>query len=315
MSDVVDPGIGLNVSSITQRALIPRRVPSALNIVTVPEEELDVPSDLRTLAPQIFGVPLTLTLDLDAYEKTADVIRGTEVWEAINEDYYELYVSRQSDRRYEQEPDDFDRHVIEPHRIGYSAFARMMDFSREADDIAESFAEHVTVCHLENWADPNIMQTTLYPNSPPLSFLLRNGQASNLHRLLSENGLEPDAFLLALRVQSLGLNPSPRVREALEDIYEYDIPFGQSPDMSSDTFLSLLRSARKVVLIPLLAGALTAYGHIDSGEYVMALQASSTGAASSLVLAGSLRVTGYLTNELARKRDDREEKDREENDE
>lgn len=307
MTEALNPGIGLNVSSIAQRALIPRRVPSALSVVTVPEEEVDAPPDLRELAPRMFGIPLTLTLDQDAYERTADLIRRTDLWEAINEDYHALYLSGQREQAQEVDPDRFYGNVIESFNLGYSAFARLMDFSQEATDISESFAEHVIVCQLENWLDPNLVQTTLYPNLLPVSFLLKNWQESSASRILSENGLTPETFLLALKVQSLGLNPSSRVRETLDDIYDYDIPFGQSPDMSAEALLSVLRNARKVVLIPLVAGALAAYGHIHSGDYVMALQATGTAAGSSIVLAGSLRASEYLTNELARKSDKKEE--------
>jgi hypothetical protein len=75
------------VISIAQRTLIPKNITGALSVLTIPEEDIGSVSDIRHLAPQLFGVPREATLDKNEHLRVADLIRRTELWEAIINDY------------------------------------------------------------------------------------------------------------------------------------------------------------------------------------------------------------------------------------
>lgn len=116
-------------------------------------------------------------------------------------------------------------------------------------------------------------------------------------------GLTTSKFLLGLRIHTARLTASPQVRQAVNDMYRYQIPFANSPEMSSDTLMGLLHNARQVALLPLIYGALAVAGHIEAGEYVLAMKASAASGGADFAFAAPVEIHGLITNALTKRRE------------
>ena len=267
-------------------------------------------SNLRRLAPQLFGVPNEVTLNQDEYRRVADLVRRTDLWQAVIEQYFELvYASESAGGEENLLSEDyvrpaFERQVVEPFTLNYRAFARLFDFAQEAENVAGSFGEHAIIGQLESNDITDIVGRTLFPNLPPFSYLLERFEEGPVQSVLAENDLTPTKLLLGLRLHTAGLRPSPSVRGAIDDLYKYDIPFGNSPEMSSETLFSLLRNSRQLILIPILYGAFAIGGHIQDGDYVLAMKAAGASGVSYIALAAPIEIHNIVTNALVRRRDD-----------
>jgi hypothetical protein len=150
---------------------------------------------------------------------------------------------------------------------------------------------------LEDTPEVNLAQSTLFPEYPPLSYLLGRIDQGNATQRLDNYDLSPQAFLLALRIYSAAISPSYRVRAALPEIYEYDIPFGNSPD---GIFMKL-----KSILLEKWATVVALVHHSEVGSpaipnFVNLSQVDPPEGVPSAVVQGPLEVNRAVEAEVRR---------------
>jgi hypothetical protein len=255
-------------------------------VVSLPQEEIPRLSNFDSIAPTLFGTSRENALDGEEYSRAIDLTHSYDFWYEVAQDYARLYR---------------DSSVIEAFSSRFEVFGQLLLASiSEETDRRVLLAEHFTIAQLQNWVDPNIVQNTLFPGLIPLPILLNNWlqveEGGSTIETLERNDLSTGAFLLGLKVQSIGARPSYKVRQALEDLYEYDIPFGNSPDMSSLKLGELIKNPRKMLLIPLVTAAFLAAGQMEQGDYAGAIETSATGGAAYIALEGSRLLPSLVEN-------------------
>jgi hypothetical protein len=116
--------------------------------------------------------------------------------------------------------------------------------------------------------------------------------------------LETDETAFATGVACLNarLQRSQRMADFTENVLQYDLPFGNSPRVSSDSLLKLLDSGKKMCLAPMAAGGMYGVAQLSQGQYVAAILCVSTGSAMTLILLGSVAVGSLLVARIAQRR-------------
>ena len=238
----------------------------------------------------------------------ANLVRVQNIWDAVIQDYFDLCRPTEEEleqRRFAAQSFQarFERLVYDPYNLNYDVVARLLNFSLPAERIAEAFGEHAIVSQRETRYAPELIENTLFPNLPPLAYLFDSYNEGAVHSVLEGYGLTTSKFLLGLRIHTARLTASPQVRQAVNDMYRYQIPFANSPEMSSDTLMGPLHNARQVALLPLIYGALAVAGHIEAGEYVLAMKASAASGGADFAFAAPVEIHGLITNALTKRRE------------
>lgn len=262
--------------TIIQRSFVPRHLGNVLNVATVPIAEIctidaleDDESGLRLLTSELLGIPRESIIDDAEYKKLKNSFRDGG--------YRRLFRGRFP--YWELVYDDFIDYLFDPRRN-----------SEERSSVGQ-FADD-SLCLLASPA------TDIHPFLfPQLGFDTRRREINE-----SELNLSSEALKAGLSCYLLGQTAEVKVREAVEDIRQYDIPIGQSPRASSDSLLKLIDSSKKMCLAPVVAAGTLGISQLGQGGYVAALLTVGTGSAMTLVLVGTLSVSDLLVRRMISKR-------------
>ncbi len=120
-------------------------------------------------------------------------------------------------------------------------------------------------------------------------------------------GLETDETAFATGVACLNarLQRSERTRDFTNAVLQYDLPFGKSPRVSSDSLLKLLDTGKKMCLAPIAAGGTLGIAQLGQGQYIAAILSVGAGSIMTLILLSSVAVGSLLVARVAQRRRNR----------
>lgn len=119
--------------------------------------------------------------------------------------------------------------------------------------------------------------------------------------------IKPDHFSLSLKIRTFALLAPTRVRVSLKEIYEYHVPFGQSPETESETLKNIIKQAKSIVVAPLVAGAMGSATLLSTGQYVLAIECALASGASTIILVATTSIADRILDHLSKRRGSREE--------
>jgi hypothetical protein len=162
-----------------------------------------------------------------------------------------------------------------------------------------SLSDDVIVCQLEGL---NIANVPVPLMSYPLPFPYLPLKKNITEKFLKEFEIKPEYFTTSLKIRMCSLLASERVKIALSEIYEYHIPFGESPKSASETFRNIIKHAKSIVVAPLIAGALGSATLISTGQYILAIECALASGGSTIVLVATTSLADRILDYISKKR-------------
>jgi hypothetical protein len=271
--------------SVIQRSLIPEGLGAVLNIATVPISELDSSClsknyklGFQRLVGQVLGVPTESILNDKQYRKLAEMFIDGDICEEMamraHLPYAEELCYWYSDWRHFMKESLYEMQEV--------------SFKERPAGVLGLHSLSMLVSPTKHTA----MQWPFFMLPPP-----HRGS-----RRFDEIGLTEEVFQLGSNCFFTAVSADERVVQFTHAAGRYDIPSGQSPSAKSDSLTKLIESSKKVCLAPLAVGGTTAISQLSQGSYVTALLSTSTGAAMTLILVGTVSVADYLVHYLLHKR-------------
>jgi hypothetical protein len=280
------PGV---VGSIIQRSIIPRELSTMLNIITVPYSELSRNVDsLKALTTQMFGIATNDMISQNEYMRSLKALRDPHFWDEIEHFYFKFYGP------------SFKMFLHDWFHSFRGWAKRYSEFWIE-EEPKSTLADDVILCQLSG-ADiqnvPGVWTPYLFPFPPiPPSYPREMNS-----EFLSRYEIRPEAMAIAIRVRSTALFSSKRVALAVHGIYEYHIPSGQSPRTTSDTLRNIIKSARNIVVAPLIAGGLGSATLISTGQYLLAIECAAAASGATLFLVATTSLADYIISYVSKRR-------------
>ncbi|MBS3977938.1 MAG: hypothetical protein KGZ75_14640 [Syntrophomonadaceae bacterium] len=114
--------------------------------------------------------------------------------------------------------------------------------------------------------------------------------------------INDEALNTAFTCLNARLRRSKEIDGFITEVFTYDIPLGQSPQVKTDSLLSLLETSKKVCIAPLAMGGAQAVNLLAQGNYIAALLTTCTAGAMTLVLIGTVSVGSFLVQKVAQVR-------------
>ena len=90
--------------------------------------------------------------------------------------------------------------------------------------------------------------------------------------------------------------------DVVKELYDYDIPLGQSPQTNSNSLLTLIENGKNMCLAPMVAAGGLGIFQLNQGDFVTALITVGTGSVMTLVLVGTLSVSDLLVRHMITRR-------------
>ena len=266
------------VGSIVQRSIIPRELTTILSITAVPISEFPRNVDsLKALTTQMFGIATNDMISQNEYMRSLEALRQPHFWDEIEHFYFEFY-----------DTPDFRKWAKR-----YSKF--WIEEERKP-----TLADDIVLCQLSS-ADiqnvPSVWAPYLFPFPPPPRYPREMDS-----EFLSKYEIRPEAMAIAIQVRSMALFPSKKVASAVHGIYQYHIPFGQSPETTSDTLRNIIKSARSIVVAPLVAGAFGSAASIHTGQYLLAIECAAAASGATLFLVVTISLADYIVSYVSKQR-------------
>lgn len=261
-------GNGAVRGSVIQRTLIPEGLSTVLSVATVPVSELIGTDgreaiDFTRLVADVLGVAEESILDQDGYAKLEPRLRDGSLW------------------------GDFGPHPF--WREMYDYLYGSLRYQEPAKPLGEGPSAILASHALTLMVRPAGLQNAFFlPTSWP--------------RRMQQEELSEESVELAVRCFVASRTPNTRVSAFIERIGEYDVPSGQSPKAKSDSLLQLVDGTKAVCLAPLATGGANALSQLNQGHFVTALLSTSTAAAMSLILIGTVSVADYLVHHMVHQR-------------
>lgn len=94
---------------------------------------------------------------------------------------------------------------------------------------------------------------------------------------------------------------SQEFKQSFAPLLSYEIPYGLSPQVRSDTLDALLKNSRMVAIIPLASGVQTVSTALATSQWLVALQAAATTGATVVILLGSIAISDVLIRWLRKR--------------
>jgi hypothetical protein len=263
--------------SVIQRTFVGGDLPTALFAASVPLDEVGPKSmrdaDIAGFSPlvaEILAVPSNSLLDESQYQTLVGRLAGRD-WS-------------RSMLRYA--PDPFWKEwSFAWERREMSVLQEMQSNERPI----RRFAEHSIALMVSGGREP--VPYWLGLPLPPEEF-----------RRDLELETDETAFATGVACLSARLQRSERTADFTKAVLDYDLPFGHSPHVSSDSLLKLLDSGKKMCLAPMAAGGSFGIGQLSQGQYVAAILSVGTGSILTLILLGTVAVGSLLVTRLAQRR-------------
>jgi len=277
------------IGSVIQRSIVPQEISTILNIATCPIKELKGHNlDIVSLTSEILGVASSDFLNESEYKKSIQLIAEPEFWHDLEHFYYEIYGP------------PFEIFVHEWYRY----FRRWHEkYIRKIEKFKVSLSEDLLICQLAGININNI--PTFSPILGPIPFFafpIPDFDGEFISKYFSRFQIEPEKFLLALKIRTASYYAPKKVREAIVDIYQYDIPFGQSPETESELLKNIIKHAKSVIVAPLITGAMGTATLISNGQYILAIECALTSSATTLIFVGTASIVDKILNYIASKR-------------
>lgn len=276
------------VGSVIQRSIIPKNLSTMLNITTVPISEVhsNVTGSLKELTTQIFGITTTDMIDQQEYKRALRVLSKPKFWDDLEHFYYEFYGP------------PFEIFIHEWYR-GFRRWPEKFWMKEEEDE--HILANDVVLCQLSSADIPNMFgpwPSYLFP-FPPIPPMHDRKMISGF---FSKYEVRPEAMAITIRVRTTAIYSSKKVVSATDGIFQYHIPFGQSPKTTSDTLQNIIKSAKNIVVAPLIAGGLGSATFISTGQYLLAIECAATASASTIILVATTSLADYIVGYISKQR-------------
>ncbi len=165
-----------------------------------------------------------------------------------------------------------------------------------------SLSDDIIVCQLAGLNIANI-PVPLVPNLFPFPYLPPKKEFRYVtEKFLKEFEIKPEYFTSSLKIRMSSLSALERVKISLSEIYEYHIPFGESPKSDSETLKNILKQAKNIVVAPLIAGALGSATLISTGQYILAIECALASGGSTIVLVATTSLADRILDYISKKR-------------
>lgn len=274
------------VGSIIQRSIIPRELSTMLNITTVPISEYSHNIDsLKSLTTQIFGIATNDMINQSEYMRSLKVLGDPRFWDELEHFCHKFYGP----------PFEIFSHEW------YRGFLRRPEKFWMEEEGKHILADDVVLCQLSAADIPNVFgpwPSYLFP-FPPIPPRYPQEMISEF---FSKREIKPEALAIAIRVRSTAIFSSKKVASAVHGIYQYHIPSGQSPKTTSDTLQNIIKSAKNIVVAPLIAGGLGSATLISTGQYLLAIECAAAASATTIVLVATTSLADYVVGYMSKQR-------------
>lgn len=240
----------LTVRSMSERTVVLLEQSTSFTVATVPKKDLGLELAklqstrlLIRLASELYGSSRSSVITSEEYETAVELIQGREIWEAFQSDYLDLY-------EYSAPGTELDLGT----RI--ETFARTLDgFDEKWDPYRENWgtemllARHAFLSQLGPARDLDVAQATLFSNHVPFSHILYNARDNHVLQQLEQAELSPQSFLLALEIHNSALTLPYEIRDLVPLLYEYEVPFGNSPEGRFERIVDMLRGGYDSIVV------------------------------------------------------------------
>jgi hypothetical protein len=270
--------------SVIQRSIVLEDISAILSVASIPSEDIGYQKSLKFAITQLFGVSSTDCLTNFEYDRSLKIISEPKFWHRLEEFYYEFYGP------------PFDIFLHEWYRY----FMRWTErYFKDLEKEKASLSDDVIVCQLVGL---NIANVPVPLMSYPLPFPYLPLKKNITEKFLKEFEIKPEYFTTSLKIRMCSLLASERVKIALSEIYEYHIPFGESPKSASETFRNIIKHAKSIVVAPLIAGALGSATLISTGQYILAIECALASGGSTIVLVATTSLADRILDYISKKR-------------
>ena len=277
--------------SVIMRTIIPKNLSTMLNFISVPISEIiqkKVP--LSILISHIFGLTTSDIINNEDYKRANKAISDPNFWDDIEESYY-----------YALGP-PFEIFAREWFR-GFRRWSRRNEYFRRESEVEGSMATDTILCQLAASSSQQSMSSSFFPFFQPFALPpLYSREFESSKTIFSKYEVSPELLSIAFQIKSSALYCNEKISSAAKGIYEYHVPFGQSPDTKSDTISNIIHTAKNVTVAPLVASGMGSATLISTGQYLLALECAATGAGSTLLLVATTTLADYIVNYVSKKR-------------
>jgi len=277
------------IGSVIQRSIVPQDISSILNIATCPIKELkDRNFDIVSLTSEILGIASSDFLRDYEYKRSIELIAEPEFWHDLEHFYYDFYGP------------PFEIFVHEWYRY----FRRWhKKHIQKIKEFKISLPEDLLITQLSGININNI--STLFPFlglAPFFAFPAPDFGDDFISKYFSRYEIEPEKFALAIKIRTASYYAPKKVKEAIFDIYQYGVPFGQSPETESELLKNIIKHAKSVIVAPLVTGAMGTATLISNGQYLLAIECALASSATTLIFFGTASIADKILNYIASRR-------------
>ena len=280
--------------SVIQRSIVPKEISTILNIASVPYSDIGYKKSLKLSVAQLVGVATADCISDFEYNRSLQIVGKPEVWSEIEDFYHELYGP----------PFDIFLHEWYHYfEIWHKKYFRGWQEERV------NLSEDILLCQLGG-VNINNVPVPWFPYPLPfLHFPPKRDFEYIADKFLRRFEIKPEHFSLALKIRTSALLVPDRVRVSLKEIYEYYVPFGQSPETESETLKSIIKQAKSIVVAPLISGAMGSATLLSTGQYVLAVECALASGASTIILVASTSIADRVLEHLSKRREREEGKE------
>ena len=270
--------------SVIQRSIVLKDLSTILSVASVPSSDIGFQQSLKSTIAQLFGVATADCLTNSEYNRALRIITDNKFWSRLEDFYLEF--------------GHFHYHLFdELHHYFRTRYLRKEEVS---------LSEDILLCQLWGLNIGNVIPR--FPYLYPLPFPhLSSEFVERIMDILREFNIKPDHFILSLKIRTSALLVPDRVRISLKEIYEYHVPFGQSPETESETLKNIIKQAKSIVVAPLVAGAMSSATLLSTGQYVLAIECTLASSASTIVLVATTSLADRILDHLSKRRGTGEE--------
>lgn len=280
--------------SVIQRSIVPKDLSTILSVASVPSSDIGYQQPLKFAVAQLFGVATTDCLTDSEYDEALRITTEPKFWDRLEDFYHEFYGP------------PFDMFLHEWHRYfrGWQWYFKYLLKEKV------SLSDDVLVCQLGG-VNINNVNIPWFPYQVPFPYLPPKKDFERVtDKFLRRFEIRPDHFSLSLKIRASALLVPTRVRVSLKEIYEYYVPFGQSPETESETLKNIIKQAKSIVVAPLVTGAMGSATLLSNGQYVLAIECALASGASTIILVATTSIADRILDHLSKKRGSIERNDK-----
>ena len=270
--------------SVIQRSIVLKDLSTILSVASVPSSDIGFQQSLKSTIAQLFGVAIADCLTDSEYNRALRIITENKFWRRLK------------------------HFCLEFGHFHYHLFDELYYYfrTRYLREEKVSLSKDILLCQLWGLNTGNVIHQ--FPYLYPLPFpYLSSKFVERIMDILREFNIRPDHFSLSLKIRTSALLVPDRVRISLKEIYEYHVPFGQSPETESETLKNIIKQAKSIVVAPLVAGAMSSATLLSTGQYVLAIECTLASSASTIVLVATTSLADRILDHLSKRRGTGEE--------